>query len=380
MARSADSGRAARAQRGASQPAWLYEPSTGKRIVLPTERHKLTIGRDPDSDLSLDDQEVSRSHAVLLRTGSAWLIDDTTSTNGTYVNGSRIAGPTTLHDGDTMDLGNGSFTFHQKGAASGKESEASGRGSQPQSPRKQRNTLRGAIIAALFLYVIGLLANSLNTYFSKLEDTWLTWLLPNVVSGAVVVIGVVVNHVKSLGQQAEPTGDGGQPPLAQSPVPPARTMRSVTGVLAILLVIGIGALGVTVGVRYAVGYLTGREPPVAERFVGQKQGSGGDVDLTVNRIYETDHYTRVEVTALSHSAIPKSLPLGPFCLLSGPGKTLQSDALKSQWATVLARDVPQPGTITFSGHLSGEAQSATLSFLFGPDQPQLKGIKLKARP
>jgi predicted component of type VI protein secretion system len=87
MARSADAGRAARAQHEASQPAWLDEPSTGQRLVLPAESRKLTMGRDPDSDIRLDDPEVSRWHAVLLRTGSEWLIDDIGSTNGTYVNG-----------------------------------------------------------------------------------------------------------------------------------------------------------------------------------------------------------------------------------------------------------------------------------------------------
>jgi FHA domain len=379
MARPADAGRAARAQHEASQPAWL-ESSTGQRILLPTDSRKLTVGRDPDSDIMLDDPDVSRWHAVLLRNGSEWLIDDIGSTNGTYVNGSRITARTILHTGDAMELGNASFTFHQRGATHGRDSEASGvRGSQSRSPRKQRSALRRAIIAALVLWVIGLLAASLNTYFSKLEGTW-QWLLPNVVSGVVVVIGAVVNHVSSSGQQTEQAEDGGQPPFARSPVPPTRTAPSLTGVLAILLVLGIGALAVTVGVRYAVGYFTGGETPVAERLVGKPRGSGGGVDLTVNRIYETDHYTRVEVTALNHSTIPKSLPLGPFCTLSGPGTTLESDALKSQWPTVHARGVQQHGTITFSGHLSGAAQSATLSFSFGPDQPQVRGIKLKARP
>jgi hypothetical protein len=380
MARSSDAGRVAGAQHATSQPAWLEKSSTGQRIVLPTDRHELTIGRDPDSDLRLDDLDVSRWHAVLLRTGSAWHINDSGSTNGTYVNRYQITAPTTLHDGDTVRVGNASFTFHQASATSGSHSRPSGSGSQPGSPRKRRKALRGAIIAALVLYVIGLLANSLNTYFEGLEDTWLTWLLPNVVSGVVVVIGAIVNHVSSSGQQDEHPGGSGQPTFAQPALPRPRATPSIAVVLAILLVLGIGALGVTAGVRYAVGYATGREPPVAERFVGSKQGSAGDVKVTVHRIYETRHFTRVELTALSQSTIPKSLPLGPFCSLSGPGKTLQSDSLRSEWATQLARGVEQPGTITFPGHLSEDAQSATLSFSFGPDQPQVKGIKLKARP
>jgi pSer/pThr/pTyr-binding forkhead associated (FHA) protein len=139
MARSADAGRAARAQHEASQPAWL-ESSTGQRILLPTDSRKLTVGRDPDSDIMLDDPDVSRWHAVLLRIGSEWLIDDIGSTNGTYVNGSRITARTILHTGDAMELGNTSFTFHQRGATRGRDSEASGvLGSQSRSPRKQRS-------------------------------------------------------------------------------------------------------------------------------------------------------------------------------------------------------------------------------------------------
>jgi hypothetical protein len=101
--------------------------------------------------------------------------------------------------------------------------------------------------------------------------------------------------------------------------------------------------------------------------------------VTVHRVYETDHYTRVELSAVNHSTIPQSLPLGRFCVLSGPRETLESDALKSQWPQLLAQGVVQHGTITFSGHLSGNAQTATLSFSFGPDQPQVR-TKLSARP
>ncbi len=368
MARS-DAGQAARAQQGASPPAWLYQPSTGQHTVLPMDRPKLTIGRDAANDLSLDDPDVSRWHAVLLRTGSTWLIEDTASTNGTYVNGLRITSRTTLNNGDTLRVGNGLFSFGSQQPNPPK----------PPNPPKQSKTLRNAIIVALVLFVIGLLANSLNTYFERLQNTWLTWLLPNMVSAAVVVIGVLVNHFSSSGNQTEQVGVGGQPSYGQSPRPRARSTVPVAGVLAILLVLGVAALGVTFGVRYAVGYVTGREPEKAVRFTGQAQDSAGGVKVTVLRIYETDHFTRVEVTALSNSTIPKSLPLGSFCSFSGSDQTLESDPFRSEWTPGLARGVTQHGTITFSGHLSGNAQPATLSFTFGPDQPQVEA-KLKARP
>ena len=211
MARS-DAGQAARAQQGASPPAWLYQPSTGQHTVLPMDRPKLTIGRDASNDLSLDDPDVSRWHAVLLRTGSEWLIEDTASTNGTYVNGLRITSPTTLNNGDTLRVGNGLFSFGSQQPNPPK----------PPNPPKQSKSLRNAIIAALVLFVIGLLANSLNTYFERLQNTWLTGLLPNMVSAVVVVIGVLVNHFSSSGNQ--PSDD--ELPRPQSPKDDSRRRSS----------------------------------------------------------------------------------------------------------------------------------------------------------
>src|SRR6185312_16995503 len=50
----------------------------------------VTIGRAPDNNVVLDDLLVSRSHALLRRTGNQWELVDNNSANGTYVNGNRI--------------------------------------------------------------------------------------------------------------------------------------------------------------------------------------------------------------------------------------------------------------------------------------------------
>ena len=61
---------------------------------------KFSIGREDDCDLVLDDEKVSRHHAYIeVRDGQA-SIHDLGSSNGTYVNGARIAEPTPLRDGD----------------------------------------------------------------------------------------------------------------------------------------------------------------------------------------------------------------------------------------------------------------------------------------
>ncbi len=54
------------------------------------ERDRLTVGRRPDSDIFLDDVTVSRDHAILVRRGSDYYLDDCGSLNGTYVNRRRI--------------------------------------------------------------------------------------------------------------------------------------------------------------------------------------------------------------------------------------------------------------------------------------------------
>jgi FHA domain/zinc-ribbon domain len=68
------------------------------------ERDRLTVGRRPDSDIFLDDVTVSRDHAVLVRRGSDYYLDDLGSLNGTYVNRRRIESHR-LADGDELQIG-----------------------------------------------------------------------------------------------------------------------------------------------------------------------------------------------------------------------------------------------------------------------------------
>jgi ABC-type multidrug transport system ATPase subunit/pSer/pThr/pTyr-binding forkhead associated (FHA) protein len=67
-----------------------------------------TLGRDPQGDLTIDDARVSWRHATISWGGRSWFIADHGSTNGTYVQGSRIQqleiGPgTVVHLGNATD-------------------------------------------------------------------------------------------------------------------------------------------------------------------------------------------------------------------------------------------------------------------------------------
>ena len=72
------------------------------------DKSLVTIGRHPLSDLQFDpeaDLDVSTRHAELREADGAWTVVDQQSTNGTFVNGERIAGHRRLVTGDTLGLG-----------------------------------------------------------------------------------------------------------------------------------------------------------------------------------------------------------------------------------------------------------------------------------
>jgi pSer/pThr/pTyr-binding forkhead associated (FHA) protein len=81
------------------------------RLVLPDGRERavdsrsVTIGRGGQNDVALDDDFASARHAqVEPRRDGVW-VADIGSTNGTYVNGARIAKPRRLSPGDVIRVG-----------------------------------------------------------------------------------------------------------------------------------------------------------------------------------------------------------------------------------------------------------------------------------
>ncbi len=63
------------------------------------------IGGDPRCDIVVDQPTVSGRHCRLTRTNEGLVIEDLQSTNGTFVNGRRIEGPTKVTKADTITLG-----------------------------------------------------------------------------------------------------------------------------------------------------------------------------------------------------------------------------------------------------------------------------------
>jgi hypothetical protein len=74
------------------------------------EGDRMSVGRRPESDVFLDDVTVSRDHAVIVRRGHDYYLDDCGSLNGTYVNRRRIDSHR-LTDGDELQVGKYKLAF-----------------------------------------------------------------------------------------------------------------------------------------------------------------------------------------------------------------------------------------------------------------------------
>lgn len=67
--------------------------------------NELVIGRE-EGDIQIDDLLVSRRHAVIERKeGGGLIVRDLDSTNGTFLNGALLLGPSRLRDGDDIRIG-----------------------------------------------------------------------------------------------------------------------------------------------------------------------------------------------------------------------------------------------------------------------------------
>lgn len=78
---------------------WSFEIGTGA-----------TLGRG-EVEIQLSDPLVSNRHARIVREGATLVLEDLGSTNGTWLNDSSVDGPTPLHAGDRIRLGDSEFRF-----------------------------------------------------------------------------------------------------------------------------------------------------------------------------------------------------------------------------------------------------------------------------
>ena len=84
------------------------------RIVAPEEikgrafplSDELTVGRAAGCQVTLDDTFASQLHARVFSRDGQWYVEDLGSTNGTYLNRRKVAGPMVMQRGDRLQIGN----------------------------------------------------------------------------------------------------------------------------------------------------------------------------------------------------------------------------------------------------------------------------------
>jgi SARP family transcriptional regulator, regulator of embCAB operon len=77
----------------------------------PLQSAATRIGRLPDNDIILEDDDVSRHHAVIIDTGSSFVITDLRSANGVRVQHRHLGPSATLASGDLISICGHEFTF-----------------------------------------------------------------------------------------------------------------------------------------------------------------------------------------------------------------------------------------------------------------------------
>jgi pSer/pThr/pTyr-binding forkhead associated (FHA) protein len=98
----------------------LISADGGRDIDLTDRTERVTVGR-VDTDVVLDDGRVSYRHAELVpAAGGQWLLDDTDSLNGTWVNGRRVERASLVHGDEVRFAGSGPRFLFSRLAGAGR--------------------------------------------------------------------------------------------------------------------------------------------------------------------------------------------------------------------------------------------------------------------
>lgn len=367
----------------------------GVVFTVPPGRSGLSL--TPGGTIELGEPESSHHEAVLEYTQGHVLIADPHWRRAIRVNDSQLSSARELYDGDVVMVGPVELEFrgvadavrehHNSLANDGNRipvarlAYSPESGAAPTNGASQESGARDVAVGKTLLIaavcaIVPLIGNVVASFLT----TWTgvaTWL-------AVPAIGVGVAMVNALIQaygsapHAEPARSG------TSPYPPHRARSRLSlplALVSVLLVIGVGGLAVTAGIRYAVGYATGNEPGTS-RLVRPATARAEGLALTVQSVTYTAHFTRIDLAARNQTATSVSLPLFDNCVLTGSeGTTLEADPFRSHWSETLAPGSLQRGVVIFNGHLPASVRHAALSFtqIFSPGGGSITVRDLKLR-
>lgn len=89
----------------------FFIDDAGNRFTFDITKAEVKIGRVPECDIVLKSQSVSRLHTKVTKEGPYFFIEDLGSTNGTFVNGKKVASKIPIAHGDRIDIGQGRMEF-----------------------------------------------------------------------------------------------------------------------------------------------------------------------------------------------------------------------------------------------------------------------------
>jgi hypothetical protein len=320
------------------------------------------------------------------------------SGNGTFVNGRRLTQEVPLDDSDEIRVGHTVLIFHGSSglhtvidrvpSTTGPSPPGQPPGPMPvptpgptSGPSGQRASGRvnlvGVLVMAGVLQVIGLAGNAAITFVGDRGTGVVRWIAVPVLT---VLLAMVTALVQALGQRGSaPAGTSAETPRRQSR---GRTPVAVA-VLVVLILVGGAGIGIAAGAQYAVAWATGKEK--GPDRLAAPVSKGGSIAVTVQHVFHTRHFTRVELVARNNTDTSLTLPLFKNCTLTArDGTTLEADSFRSQWSETLPPGVTQRGTITFDGHLAPTRTTATLSFAIVFGRPgggalTIPGLRIRAR-
>ncbi len=122
------------------EPVMVLEDMTSHKII-PVLYWENSIGRSRSCDVVLHDQTASRAHAVLMRRESGWLVSDTNSKAGTFVNGKKAKDRTPVLPGDVIAMGSTALMLKRTGDV----------GVPPPKPPRRRAASPFSLIASVLL-------------------------------------------------------------------------------------------------------------------------------------------------------------------------------------------------------------------------------------
>lgn len=345
----------------------------GQRVAVPSG--ETTLGRDELSELVLDDEGVSRHHALLIRAADTVTIQDVGSTNGTWVNGQQVRDARELHPGDRVQLGVAVFAFEAAHADTPTTPSAPPARRRPGRVHVGRVVLVGGL-ANLVLVGAGVVIQFATDWTGI--GTWLAAPLTGMAASLVAIMKDVLTKEPEPepapapaappvgGAAPNPRGQGGAtagPSTGVVPPPRRGGVSVLVGVLVAVLVIGVGGVLVTYAVATVSGYVTGNQVGVDRLQNGPVVVDSGGVVTTVERVEHTADFTRVELTVRNDLGNTITLPLyGNATLSAEDGTTLEADPFRSSWSESIAPGQLRRGTIVFGGHLPDAGTTATLAF------------------